>query len=298
MNRKNLVNTVLFSVLTAGCTSNQGKYLYPEKDCNIELPVDESLQPYADLILDTPGLSEAINLCDSTESFRETLWSKIRTAEQTKTSPAGKLPESFQTAEEKEYFIPATAEEAEDVYAAHVAHSLWLDKSEVLPWKLADYNEDELKELFDPLTWFWKFSPEEEKFEFGYLVDNSPVETFEVVKRSIDLDSLTDQKEALVGIIKALRYYRHYNGDTDYCGDSAVIDTVSHLSEEKISRFGCQSMAAYLVNLAAAINIPGMTERGYYGGVGHRTALFRYTDDVLAHGGDVYSHPLWNTPSA
>ncbi len=293
-------NNNKLEITIVGCPLGCSKGACQQPECDISFPSDAILKPHVYLLAGTPGLLEATQLCNSTQSFQNKLWNKLRTAEMTGTSPAAGLPASVNTATEEQYFILLTREEAENIYTAHVAHSLWLDRQEILPWKLADYNKEELKTLFDPSKWFWEWAPDEGqngKYEMGYLVDHSPAETFDVVDQSIDIGSLTDQRQAIIDIVKSLRYYRHYNGDVDYCDDLNLIDTVAHMSIEKVSRFGCQSMASYFVNLAAAINIPGSRVKGYYGGVGHMTALFEYTNQVLAHGDDVYVHVLWNTPS-
>ena len=56
-------------------------------------------------------------------------------------------------------------------------------------------------------------------------------------------------------------------------------------------------MVPYAMQLAAALNVPVDGVSDYFDGLGHATALFPATDQVLAHGDDVYNGLLLNTPT-
>ncbi len=56
-------------------------------------------------------------------------------------------------------------------------------------------------------------------------------------------------------------------------------------------------MAPYVMGLAAALNIPGSTVRGYYAGADHRSTVFPAVDLVLDHGDAPYDALMDATPA-
>jgi hypothetical protein len=278
----------------AGCSNNVEPDL-GVKNCILNFPSDPVLAPYVSLLQENPPITNSIDFCNTSKDFQQTLWEKIRLAEKTSNPPMAPAPASFDSVESEQYFIDLTREEAEEIYAAQVAHNLWLDKQNVVPWKLVEYDQSELQKLLGAETRFWTWLPKEGKFEIGYLMNNSPAETYSVVNQIVDFGDLANQKSALQKILISLRKIRH--GDENFCKDPIIIKTVQQMFEDKISQFGCQSTSPYFVELANSLNIPGETHRGYYGGVGHRGVSFELTNQVLAHGDDVYGSYLMNTPS-
>ncbi len=198
--------------------------------------------------------------------------------------------------------IYATKEEAHEIYAAHLAHSLWLDKNEIVPWSLSEYNQTQLNELLQSKAWFSGWDDAEEVYSFHLILDYSPRETYYVAREAVG--SLSEQRSAMDDIIKSTRPFRHGIVKLDsegnvISGDPKEIVTIPAMKEELISRIGCQTMSPYIVSLANSLNIPGKYLNGYYYAAGHRSALFDFTDDVLAHGDDVYHYNLLgNTPSS
>lgn len=199
--------------------------------------------------------------------------------------------------------IYATKEEAHEIYAAHLAHSLWLDKNEIVPWSLSEYNQTQLKELLRPTAWFSGWDDQKEEYSFHLILDHSPRETFSIAREAVG--SLSEQRSAMDDIIRSTRPFRHgigaaYDGEGNPLEhDPMDIVTIPTMKEELISRIGCQTMSPYIVSLANSLNIPGRYLNGYYFAAGHRSALFYFTDDVLAHGDDVYHYNLLgNTPSS
>ncbi len=298
--------------LLSGCFLEQGGEKDPAEkvkeeeevnECEVVFPSDAVLAPYVNLLTGSLEIKEAIDFCNTSPAFQNNLWDKIKQAEETGDSPTAPLPKSFSSLEPDQGSILVNREEAEEIYAAHVAHSLWMDKNGLVSWKLSDYPAEELEKLLAPRAWFSAWSPQEEKYRFSLILDHSPNTTYSVIKQIADPALLNDQESALVEIIKSMRYFRHVtvfkNSDGEVeCSDLTEIITMGDMFKEKISRHGCQTMAPYVVQLANALNIPGETVRGYFTGVGgHRTALFKFTDQVLTHGDDVYNSYLGNTPS-
>ncbi|MBI2125383.1 hypothetical protein HYU08_02405, partial [Candidatus Woesearchaeota archaeon] len=199
--------------------------------------------------------------------------------------------------------IYTTKEEAQEIYAAHLAHSLWIEKNEKVPWSIIDYNSEQLGELFGTRTWFKTWDEKNDEYVISLVLDHSPRETWKVINDIVDLEDLTDQKAGVIDITKSLRLFRHGRTQFDSEGnileaDPKDITTVSNMLKERIAREGCQSIGAYDVKLANTLNIPGEHFNGYFNGEGHRSVKFELTNQVLAHGDDVYAAYQTNTPSS
>ena len=199
--------------------------------------------------------------------------------------------------------IYATKEEAHEILAAHFADKLRKEVKQVFPWSIIDYDSEQLGELFGTKTWFKTWDEKNDKYVISLVLDHSPRENWEAVKEIVDLGNLTDQKTAVIDITKSLRSFRHGRKKYDPEGnlleeDPLDIVTLSDMWVELIARIGCQSVGAYVVKLANALNIPGEHVNGYFNGEGHRSVKFELTGHVLAHGDDVYAAYQTNTPSS
>lgn len=198
--------------------------------------------------------------------------------------------------------IYVTKEEAHEIYAAHLAHSLWLEKNEIVPWSIIEYTQTQLEQLLQPTAWFRSWDDDKEQYSFHLILDHSPRETFTVAEEAVS--SFSNQRAAMDDIIKSVRPFQHGAVQVDsegnvMGGDPQGIVTIPTMKEELTSRHGCQTMSPYIVQIANSLNIPGKYINGYYAAAGHRSALFDFTDDVLAHGDDVYFYNyLGNTPSS
>src|SRR3989344_52180 len=130
----------------------------------------------------------------------------------------GRAVEMFIRSEENPIItIPATQQEAYEIYAAHLAHSLWLEKNEKVPWSILEYNQEQLEELLQPRAWFNGWDEAKQEYSFKYILDYSPRETFYIATEAVP--SFSDQKTALVDIIKSVRRFRH--GSKDAAGKTS-----------------------------------------------------------------------------
>ena len=301
MNTQNNIKSLVAVAVISGCAAAPLEEQV-NKNCTLTFPSDPVLKLYIKTFKENPTLLQATHLCTATPSLQQSFWDKLKLAEETNTAPSNTIPASFSTLAPKEYFMDITETEAEQIQAASLAYALWIDQSAILPWKLADYKPEELNILFNPKNRF-ELSPEKKTYQIGYLLDHSPASALSIAKKTADIDSLTDQKSTIITFVQKLRHFRHSNPGAknsqgeEYCFDSETIPTMEEMAKTKMSTFGCKSMASYACSLAIAYNIPCETMEGYYDGVGHRTALFKFTNQVLAHGDNVYEHFLLNTPS-
>jgi hypothetical protein len=291
-----LAPTFLATSLLTGCISDD-----VETDCIFNLTTDKTFQPYIKTLTENPKIMAAMDLCDLPEQVQDTLWEKIATSESIGSSPDGPLPSSYFSLQNDEKSLDITTEEAYQIYAAHLAHSLWVDNNNLVPWKLSDYSQEDLERLLKPTSTFYEFDIEREQFQFSYHVNHSPNITFLIAREMVNINELTDQASSLNEILKTLRTFRHganhSRGGELICSDYKGILRMDEMDQERVSRSGCHSMANYFTQIANSLNIPGKMIKGFYNGGGHRTAAFEFTNQILSHGDDVYNAYLDNTPS-
>jgi len=199
--------------------------------------------------------------------------------------------------------IYATKEEAHEILAAYLANSLWVEHNTIVPWSILDYNPEQLGQLYQTKTWFSGWDDKNEEYSISLVLANSPRDTWEVVKKIVDMENLTDQKTAVIDITKSLRSFRHGRKRYDSEGnlveeDPLDIVTLNDMWVELIARIGCQSVGGGEVKPANALNIPAEHVNGYFAGEGHRSVVISFTNHVLAHGDDVYAAYQTNTPSS
>ena len=299
--KKSLIYS-LPALVTTACT-NPIAYTPPDQSNCVLHPSEEALQPYYGFLYNNDKVVEAAGFCNFSQDLHKGIWNKILEAEETGVPPTAPLPQAFYEIEKDQTKITVTKEEAHEIYAAHLAHSLWLEKNEIVPWSILEYDQEQLEELLKPNGTFNRWDDTKEEYTFSLLLDYSPRNTFSIANESVP--SFSDQRAALNDIIKAGRALRHgisviYDSEGNPTGDHDPMEivTMETMHEEKISRHGCQTMSPYVIQLGKSLNIPGRFINGYYYGAGHRSALFEFTDQVLAHGDDPYSGWLDNTPSS
>ena len=241
----------------------EGPYLY------------ETTRPYAQFLHENPELLDAMHLCELPHLVQEYMWQNIAQAQRSGQPPEGVYPYMLGVFDSAR--ISLSEYEAFRIFGARLAHSLWLEHNEIVPWSLLDYSPQQLESLFKPESIFSWWQPDGDNFSMTHIVDYSPADTFSVATRAVDLSLVRNQHEGVVEIIKSVRGFRH--GHTE---DDIRLLTVGEMD---------------VLRLAGSLNIPGEDIRGYFAGNDHRTATFSFTNQVLSHGDNVYNGYLSNTPS-
>lgn len=193
-------------------------------------------------------------------------------------------------------YIYLTAQESKKILAAKTAHSIWLDKNDMLPWKITEYTENELAGLFDPDL---LFSGSSSNRYYLSVVDHSPSEAFGYI---IDNNLLReDVLSTFHGVLDDLRAdFRHANtSDTNRntaCTLAEVLTTYV-ANNMRVSRVGCHSMTRIAIALLRSVNIPGeQTNRGVWFDNGHSSAVWPTLETVLPHGDNIYNGLIRATP--
>ena len=270
-------------------------------------PLDEkiTLVKYANYFRDHSNVARAMNPCKIKQEVLQEFFNKLEEAENTGLVPDAPLPDEYFTTDTSiDSSISGGAQSAK-ILGAKLAHILYIEVNQLVPWRLHNYENEDIVDLFRVCN--VNFICDTSAAETGWfhaqnVIDHSPRVAWTVLEQRIQINNLVDQKQALIEIFKTTRDFRHGGIYYDSQGnivrrDDQGIITMDQMAQEKISRKGCWSMDPYIVQLAAALNIPGNEIFNYYG-EGHNSASFKYTDLVIAHGDHSYDALLDNTPSA
>ncbi len=192
--------------------------------------------------------------------------------------------------------VAVTAAEARRIVAAKTAHAFWIDHEGIVPWRLEEYAEEELRGLFDPVLLL-------DSGRFLSVVDHSPSEVF---RYASDKDLLRADRLATVSAVLDDLRADFYHGSPSY-GDPATAytlrDALTVYSDRgfllaRIARIGCHSMARITVGVLRSLNIPGTVVTSGWFLPGHATGVWPAIERVMPHGDDIYRGDLRAIPSA
>lgn len=203
---------------------------------------------------------------------------------------------------DRRYLVYLTSVELKKILAAKAAHSVWLDKNDKVPWKLSNYNSEELLTLFDKNTLF-NFDAYQQSFYFS-VVDYSPSDAYQYAKKFIK----DNMKETVYSIIDDSRsdFIHFVKDDGEPSAPSSLIDALNYridsdneyMNGKRISRLGCHSMSRILIGQLRSINIPAYETRGFYEGKSHSSGVFIGGEvGFLNHGDDIYTRTLTAAPT-
>ncbi len=207
-------------------------------------------------------------------------------------------PGALQNCNEPEYCstIVLTEVEKKRIHAAKTAHSVWLDKNEMLPWTIRGYSDRELSGLFgeDKL-----FNHNGAQYSYFSVVDHSPSEAYSY---ALELELIGDDAlSSFYSVVTDLRMdFRHGNtGDENRNTAYTLKEALSTYAanDRRVSRRGCHSMTRIAIGLLRSINIPGEeTTAGVWYEMGHSSGVWPTLERVLPHGDHIYNALVRATP--
>ena len=259
------------------------------------------LADYAAYIAANANVQQAMNPCKVSTSILSWFYAKLEEAEQAGMPPSAPLPDGFSTTSTDSYVPGGT--QSDEILGAKLAHVFWVEVRNKVPWRLASFGSADLKRIFTLCKWPHPCRHDAiVDFAAQYVLDHSPRVAWTVLQQNVDLGALTTPHQAVADVLEHTRAFVHGAVYYDSSGnvvrdDTWGIRTLDEMMTEKVSRHGCWSMVPYAMQLAAALNVPVDGVSDYFDGLGHATALFPATDQVLAHGDDVYNGLLLNTPT-
>ncbi len=160
----------------------------PTTNCGVDVCQSE-VNTYYQYLSDNPLIVDAIDYCDGAgtspnlpQAVRDALWQKFEYAQANPsegtapvadwadyTSRVGYGVRFACCLEEEEYggrIIYGTLAELIDSYSSKVAHAVWVDVADFFPWKLSQYDEQNLRYLLDPEE-IWQTNPTPERYTRG-----------------------------------------------------------------------------------------------------------------------------------
>lgn len=205
--------------------------------------------------------------------------------------------------------IHLTDNEVDNIHAAKAAHAVWLDKHELVPWRLSGYDESELSDLFDRQKLLYVTVAGLPFYGFSSVVDHSPSETYRyAVDNDLVKGSPLDSLFAILNDVRGKKVHPRFLHGAEYYGDPlntayTLYEALTDHSDRgygvfRISRKGCHSMAPIVVAILKNLNIPGETPfNGEWYEYAHRTAVWPALHRVMPHGDDIYAGTLTEVPS-
>ncbi|NNC89770.1 MAG: hypothetical protein HKN82_15040 [Akkermansiaceae bacterium] len=194
-------------------------------------------------------------------------------------------------------FIYLSGQEFNRILAAKAAHAVWLDRNELVPWRLRDYSDDDLRRLLHEDHLFSGLAPN--RF-FNRVVDHSPSEAYDYAM-NLGLLKSTPLATVQAAMEDFRSDFRHSNtGDPGRDTAYTVLEALTTYADydRRVSRGGCHAMTRIALGVLRSLNIPGEEMRdGTWFDNGHSTAVWPCIGRVLPHGDNVYNALLLATPA-
>jgi hypothetical protein len=254
--------------------------------CFPSTPLSEIEAAYLGYLAGEPLVSEVVNLDGLAASVRDNLWHHLRNLEDcghTNVPTPAAHPDSS----------VVTTDELNNIWAAKMAHVLWLDHNRLVPWRLSGYARRDLEMLLCRDYFFERRTVDGAVRDvMTFLIDHSPSEAYFIAQEFL----AGTPRETVLAIVNAGRFPRFIHGVR---GRHPIdqIDTLDEMWERGVSLHGCHSAVKLLVGLASSLNIAGYYDTGWYVGTGHGTAIWPDAGFVLLHGDNIYDAYLRATPT-
>lgn len=196
-----------------------------------------------------------------------------------------------------------TVEVARNFFIAHVAHSLYIEIFERIPWRLSSLSDDQLAILFDSYEYFHVLPSgnyEIEKYYSGGVTYGDPQRIYRFVAGQGWIG--TDHYESIINLLRwCSKKMVHFIGQPDYENAfnhwqyygfppverilQGTIRTISPTGRIGHYTLGCYGTSGFLRAVLRLLNIPVgiiMTRNG------HTLPHFKSIDKYLSHGDDPY----------
>lgn len=191
-------------------------------------------------------------------------------------------------------------EDAWNIFVAHSAHSLWVEKNDLVDWKLVDMTDEEVASMLDGREWFG-YQPANDRYgvRYAWITPRSPAASYEFLSnlemiRSNQLDTIY----ALTAWARARLY--HSSGENrveqwGYAGYPPLDRVLYALEGRKHITCGCGGTTGLYVAMLRAINIPTELAVIALGDGTHCRPSFLSVHRSMPHGDDPYTAILTNS---
>lgn len=159
-----------------------------------------------------------------------------------------------------------------DTHGAKIALSVWIDKNNLVPWKLRDYTSEDLSEVLN--------------YADGYIYECDPQYTYNYFKSYVK----STKTQTIASVIDFFRKYRHhYNGDAS-SGTGCIKEVIP---QDNIN--GCHAASQFMAGVLTTFNIPAyyrynpVNENWYVAGHGE---LVIPGIGYMSHGDNIYGNTI------
>lgn len=255
-------------------------------------PFTNDLTKYRDMFLGQPALADAMDYSSLHSIVRHAIWDAFDLTETLGFAPTGPLPadypaDPFATEEPWDTVIDVPFSEGSDIYARKVANVFKLDIDNLVPWKLRDYSETELRYLLDGNELFYTWDTTA-NCSFNRCVDHNPKVNYDLVA------PLIAGQTSQVGAIDQLMTQELYKYRHSVPGDSEHAVTMEDSRVDYVGRYGCHHNGRMMAALLRSVNIPAQDIDDRWAGGGHQNTGMPTANRVLPHG----DHMMYDNPGA
>lgn len=195
-----------------------------------------------------------------------------------------------------------SVDDAWQIFLAHVAHALWLEVHDAVPWNLEDFTNSELNQLLSNESLF-VYHPSEQKFFFaqshmGAVTAWNPRVAYEFMATLGLIEST--QLGTVLSLTDWMRgHLRHVEGTDDpqelyaYGDGEPPFDRVifPFIGLDHVAH-GCWGTSGLYAAVLRGVNIPVGREDVDLAGGNHSRPVFPSIDRGMPHGDDPYSNLL------
>jgi len=186
------------------------------------------------------------------------------------------------------------------IFVAHAAHSLWVEKNDLVEWKLVDMADDEVATMLDGRQWF-VYLPSEDRYaaQYGWITPWSPTASYELLINFGMIKS--NHLDTIYGLTEWARSRLSHNSGQDlfeqygYDGLPPLDRMLYALEGRTHITSGCGGTSGLYVAMLRAINIPAAIARIVLGEGSHCRPDFPSVDRSMPHGDDPYNAMLVNS---
>ena len=190
-------------------------------------------------------------------------------------------------------------QDAWKIFLSHVAHCLWTEVHNIVPWHLADFGDEDIKLLLDSRTMMMVQSTTPNTYSFhSYLMGNitawNPRISYQFLS-NLDMIKST-QAETIFAVTDWMRAHLiHISGNTDYsdqygyAGPPPADRVLYPLQGKRHITAGCWGTTGLYSALLRSVNIPVKSGKIELAGGEHSDPRFPTAGLALVHGDDPYT---------
>jgi hypothetical protein len=187
-----------------------------------------------------------------------------------------------------------TEETAWHIFVAHVAHSLWVEKNDLVGWSLVDIPDAEAALLLDGRQWFYYLLAEDRYTpRYGWVTPWNPTVGYEFLSNFEMIKS--NQLDTIYALTDWMRARLFHNSGQDpfeqygYEGHPPIDRILYALDGRKHITPGCGGTTGLYISMLRAINIPAELAQIIFDESHHCRPIFQSVDRSMTHGDDPYN---------